>query len=162
QMPLPLLTMACLPGSHGPSWGMLPGTYSVASAGVPGGASTRNVTATGRTGTVSWAGAVTAVPSGFAYAKWATTFASRGDGPVGAGVVGVTGVATGGGDVTQPADVGKGDRVGAGRRRTGVCAERRSDGERVELALEVVHRDPDGLPVAVGQAFAGVVVHRGG
>ena len=75
--------MACLPGSHGPSSVMLPGTYSVASAGVPGGASTRNVTATGRTGTVSEAGRLTALRSGFRYARRATTLAVRGDAPVG-------------------------------------------------------------------------------
>src|SRR4051794_2327532 len=83
QMPLPRLVIACFAGSHGPSWSMLPGTYNVASGGVPGGASTRNVTATGRIGTVSDAGRVAVLPSGFVYARWATTLAVRGAAPVG-------------------------------------------------------------------------------
>src|SRR4051812_38237383 len=83
QMPLPRSVIATLPGSHGPSWSMLPGTYSVAPGGVPGGASTRKVTATGRMGTVSAAGALVAVPSGFRYATRAITFAVRGESPAG-------------------------------------------------------------------------------
>src|SRR4051794_29884216 len=83
QMPLPRLVIPTLPGSHGPSWWMLRGTYRVASGGVPGGGSPRKVTATGRMGTVRGGGTLVAVPSGFVYATWAITAAVRGESPTG-------------------------------------------------------------------------------
>src|ERR1700709_2762129 len=63
QMPPPLFVMATFPGSQGPSWTMLPGTYNLASGGVPAGARVRKGTATGPGVRLTAAAAVSGRPA---------------------------------------------------------------------------------------------------
>src|SRR3954451_17207654 len=67
QMPPPLSVMRSLPGSHGPSWSMLPGRWTASPGGIPAGTRTRKVTATGRGWMLSSAGRDEREPSGLRY-----------------------------------------------------------------------------------------------
>src|SRR3954471_10000576 len=75
QMPPPLSVMRSLPGSHGPSWSMLPGRWTASPGGIPAGTRTRKVTATGRGWMLSSAGRDAREPSGLRYVALATIWA---------------------------------------------------------------------------------------